>query len=285
MTKIRGNTYFEKSLSGATVGALLFSEITVLIDAPLKPEDGREWLATLNKAGASKNRLVINLDSHPDRTLGVQTLEGEAVAHNEVVRQIRRRAAVFKALRQESGGEWEETSGLSGLRWILPRITFTDHVFFYFDDKELRLEHHGGSSPDACWLVCPDDKIVFVGDAVTVDEPPFLGQAEIKVWLAQLDILSSRPFKDYTIIAGRGGKASGRDIGALRKMLKDIDGRLKRLGKKKTAVAEIDKLAAKLAEKYKATSKRHSLFAQRLRYGIQNYYSRHYLSGKTSSNY
>lgn len=283
MKKLKANIYYESSYSGATIGALLFSRDTVLIDAPLKPEEGRAWLSDLHKAGAKPRRLVVNLDAHPDRTLGGQTLEGQAIAHHEVVRQIRRRAAIFKALKLESGAEWEETPGLSGLRWILPRITFSGSASLHFDERELRLEHHPGSGPGACWLVSPKDKVVFVGDAVVIGEPPFLGQADIRAWLKQLDLLASREFKDFTILAGRGGKATRKDLAALRRFLVDVDARLKRLAKKKSAPVEIDKLAAKLAGKFKGTAKRQALFTQRLRYGMQGYFAKRHLPASKSA--
>lgn len=282
MKKIKGNIYYDDSLSGATVGALLFSKDTVLIDAPLRPEDGRGWLANLSKAGAKPRRLAVNLDAHPDRTLGTQTLEAQVVAHREVVRQFRRRATIFKALKQESGAEWEETPGLSGLRWILPRITFSEHTVMVFDGHELRMEHRAGPGPGACWLVCPDDKVVFVGDAVVVDEPPFLAQADIPAWLKQLDLLGSREFRGYTIIAGRGGKVTARELNAMKRFLKDVDVRLKKLGKRKNVAPEIEKIAIKLSGKFKGTAKRHALFTQRLKHGLQAYFTRRYTAGGRS---
>ncbi|MCL5429127.1 MAG: MBL fold metallo-hydrolase [Chloroflexi bacterium] len=284
MKKIKNHIYYENNFTGATVGALLFSSDTVLIDAPLKPEDSRAWLSDLHKAGAKPRRLAINLDSHPDRTLGTQALDAQVLAHRETIRQFRRRAAIFKALKQESGAEWEETPGLSGLRWVLPRITFTDHTLLYFDDRELRLELHPGPGPGACWLVSPMDKVVFVGDAVVIGEPPFLGQADIPAWLKQLDVLSSRTFKGFTIIAGRGGKATSKDIAAMRRFLKTVEDKLRRLAKRKSAAAEIDKLAPKLADKFKAPAKRKLLYVQRLKYGMQNYFTRRYHPAKARTN-
>jgi len=282
--KLKSNIYYESNYTGATVGALLFSKDTVLVDAPLKPEEGRAWLSNLHKAGAKSRRLAINLDSHPDRTLGTQTLDAQVLAHRETVRQFRRRAAIFKALKQESGAEWEETPGLSGLRWVLPRITFTDHTLLHFDGHELRVEMHPGPGPGACWLVSPKDKVVFVGDTLAVGEPPFLAQADIPAWLKQLDLLASRNFRGYTIIAGRGGKAAGKDIANLRRFLKTVEEKLRALAKKKSAQAEIEKLAVKLAEKFNAPAKRKVLYAQRLKFGMQNYFIRRYQPGKSRNN-
>jgi glyoxylase-like metal-dependent hydrolase (beta-lactamase superfamily II) len=284
MKKIKGNIYYNDTYTGTTVGALLFSKDTVLVDAPLKPEDGRAWLALLNKAGAKPRRLTVNLDAHPDRTLGTQTLESQAVAHTEIVRQYRRRATIFKALKQESGAEWEETPGLSGLRWILPRVTFSDHTLLHFDDAELRLEHHPGPGPGASWLVYPEGKVVFVGDAIVVGEPPFLAQADIPAWLKQLDLLSSRHYRGYTIVAGRGGKAAGREINEMRKLLKDVEAKIKKIGKRKNAGPEIEKIAAKMASRYRGNARRHALFAQRLKHGLVAYHSRRYTSGSKSQN-
>lgn len=282
MKKIKKNVYFENSYSGATVGAFLFSNATVLVDAPLRPEDGRAWLGELKKAGASPKRLTINLDSHPDRTLGVQTLDAESLAHDETARQFRRRAAIFKALKQESGAEWEETPGLSGLRWIMPRITFSDSTQLHFDKTSLRVDEHPGPGPGACWLVSEADKVIFVGDALILEQPPFLAQADIDAWLKSLQILLSREYREYTIICGRGGKAMPRDIKQMVSFLKDVQNRLKKLTNKKTAQVEIDKLATRYADKYK-NSRQRTLYLQRLKFGLHDYYSRHY-SGRPRKN-
>jgi glyoxylase-like metal-dependent hydrolase (beta-lactamase superfamily II) len=285
MKKVNKHIYYENNYSGATVGALLFSKDTVLIDAPLKPDEARAWLADLRRAGANPRRLAINLDAHPDRTLGTQTLEAQVLAHREIARQFRRRAAVFKAIKQESGAEWEETSGLSGLRWVLPRITFSDHTLLHFDGRELRLELHPGPGPGACWLVSPEDEVVFVGDAVVLGQPPFLAQADIDSWIDGLDLLLSRQFRDYTVICGRGGKANSKDINNQKRFLHKVRSRLLKFSKRKTtAAAEIDRLAIKLADKFKKPAKRHNFYVQRLKFGMHNYYARHYLPASKSQN-
>lgn len=280
MRKIKRNIYFENSFAGVSVGAFLFSEHTLLVDAPLKPEDGRAWLAALKEAGASPRMTLVNLDAHPDRTLGAQTLQADVLAHEEVARQFRRRAAVFKTVRQESGAEWESTPGLTGLRWILPRITFSHTARLHFGDTSLLVVPRPGPGPDACWLEAPDEGVLFVGDTLTINQPPFIGQADLAQWMEQLETLQSRQYKDYTIIAGRGGKAEGRDAKQMHAMLKDMHGKLRGISRSRNASAEIEKLAAKYAERYKPSSKQRPLYAQRLRYGMQEYATRLLASAK-----
>jgi len=119
---------------------------------------------------------------------------------------------------------------------------------------------------------------------VVVGEPPFLAQADIPAWLKQLDLLASKEFRGYTVLAGRGGKTTVTDLNAMRRFLKDVEARLKPLARKKSAPAEIDKLAARLAGKFKGSGKRQLLYTQRLRFGMQAYFTRRYLPATKSSN-
>lgn len=278
MKKVKKGVYFQTAYSGATLGALLFPQDTVLVDAPLRPEDGRAWLAALKEAGASPRRILVNLDAHPDRTLGAQTLAADVLAHEEIVRQLRRRAGVFKALRQETGAEWEQTPGLSGLRWIMPRITFSDTASLHFAGTDLRIEPRPGPGPGACWLLAPEQEVVFVGDALTLGEPPFLAQADIPAWLESLEALLSRHYREYAIICGRGGKATPREIKQMASLLKDLHGKLRGISRGRNAAVEMDKLAARIAERFKPTHKQRPFFVQRLRHGMQEYAARHFPS-------
>lgn len=274
MKKIKADIYLENANPGVSVGAVLLQNGTVLIDSPLAPEDSRAWLAALRKAGAKGNRVVVNLDAHPDRTLGAQSLDAEAVAHRETARQFRRRASIFKALKQETGAEWEQLSGLSGLRWVMPRVVFSEQTSLQFDGREVRVEYHPGPYPGASWAILPEAKVVFVGDAVVLKQPPFLGLADLDAWVESLDLLLSSDFKGYRIISGRGGEAGIKDVRAQRRFLKDVESRLQRLAKRKAAPKEADKLAPRLIKKYKYPKKYEIFYSQRLKHGLRQLYER-----------
>lgn len=276
MKKFKGNIFVETRFSGATVGALLLSRGTVLVDAPLKPEEGLAWLAALNEAGAHPRRLLVNLDSHPDRSLGAQTLESQVITHEKSAEHFRSRAAIFKAVRQESGAEWEKLEGLSGLRWAMPDLVFSDKIQVHYGERELHLEFRPGPSPGASWLVAPESKVVFVGDAVTPRQPPFMALGDIPDWVESLDLLFSKEYKDYRIISGRGGQVRLEDVRTQRRFLKDVETRLERLAKRKADGGEVDKLAPKLIQKYNFPAKYRALYLQRMSYGLKNYYQRQY---------
>lgn len=278
MKKIKAGIFMESGYAGVTVGALLLERGTVLIDAPLKPEDGRSWLAALNKAGADSRRLLVNLDSHPDRTLGAQTLESQVMAQDQAVKQFRRRAAIFKALKQETGAEWENLTGLSGLRWVTPRVVYSDHGQIRMGDQEIVVEHHPGPSPGASWLLLPEAKVVFIGDLVAVKQAPFLSLADIDNWVDSIDLLRTKRFRGYKLVSGRSGIVKPKDLRDQRAFLRDVQARLRRIGKRKGDAKETEKLVPKLIEKYKYPAKDEKVNARRLKHGLHNYYLRHFTS-------
>lgn len=282
MKRIKGDIYTEKKYAGVTVGALLLERGTLLVDAPIKPDDGKAWLSALRKKGAKGTRMLVSLDSHPDRTLGAHVLDSPLATHRESAKQFRRRAAVFKSLRQESGAEWERQSGLNGLRLVMPKVIFADELDVRLGDERVVVESHPGPSPGASWVVLPDAKVVFVGDAVAVKQPPFLGLADIPAWVESLDLLLSKEFKGYRVICGRGGEIKPVTIRAQRRFLKDVEARLGRMARRKAPAKDADKLVPKLLSKYKYPVKYKSLYSQRLRHGLRNYHSRHYQSGSKS---
>jgi hypothetical protein len=60
--------------------------------------------------------------------------------------------------------------------------------------------------------------------------------------------------------------------------LKRIHDKVEKLGGKKAATAAVDKLADQLIKDFKAPAARQKQYTHRLRYGLSNYYARHYHS-------
>lgn len=283
MKKIKSNVYIESSYPGVTVGAICWPEGTVLVDSPLRPEDSHAWLAALKKVGAKEAMILVNQDSHPDRSLGAQELKKPLMMHSEAARELRQRAAIFKSLKQESGAEWENLDGLRSLRWLQPELQFTEETEIKLGANIILVRAAAGPSPGACWVILPEEKIMFVGDAVTKNEVPFIAEANIAKWLESLDLLLSKDFKDYRMISGRGGEVGVKEIRETRRFLSDMESRLEKLAKRKVAYAEAGKLAEKIFDKYKYPAKYKKIWIQRLRHGLQNYYiSKYFPALKTS---
>jgi glyoxylase-like metal-dependent hydrolase (beta-lactamase superfamily II) len=259
------------------LGALVLEKGVIMIDAPPRPDDGRAWLATLRAQDAGHERLLINLDSHPDRTLGVRNMDTTALAHTKTLKLFNKRPSIFKAQRADSGSEWESLSGLSGIRWLTPTLFFEQRAALHWGTTPVFVEHHPGPEPGAIWVVLPEKEIVFIGDTVVTRQPPFLANADLPRWLDALDLLLSREFKEWKVISSRSGLVQDKYIKDMRRVIAEIDKRMEQLGKRKKDPAETEKWIDKLFSMTGSLKKHKTQYTQRLKYGLRRYYGRRYL--------
>ena len=75
MQELAHHVYIETGYAGVTLGAINWSHGLVLIDAPFRAEDARSWRSALLNLGGGVDRLLVNLDAHFDRTLGVRAMD------------------------------------------------------------------------------------------------------------------------------------------------------------------------------------------------------------------
>jgi glyoxylase-like metal-dependent hydrolase (beta-lactamase superfamily II) len=275
MQQIGQGIYYEDSYLGVTVGALIFSYGVLTIDAPLRAEDARSWRAAINNYRGGSNRLLVSLDAHPDRTLGTRALECTIVAHQKAALVFRNRPTIFKGLNVETGSVWETFNDAIGMRWASPDITFTDKMHLHWGGPEVVLEYQPGPTPGSIWIEIPEAKIIFVGDTVVQNQPPFLMQADIPAWLESLNVLLKQ-YAGYSIVSGRGGLVKPEDIRFMSKMLKDVTSAVEHLGSKNAAPEATQELAAKMISRFSATGKLRELYLTRLRYGLYQYYARRF---------
>jgi len=276
MDSINKHIFVENQYPGVTLGVIRQSRGLIQIDAPPSPEDGRSWRATLMNFGSGPERILINLDAHPDRTLGVRAMDCSVIAHEKTAQVFRNRPSTFKAQGDDTGASWENIPGLTGIRWVAPEISFTHSMTMQSDDSAILLESHPGPNPGAIWVILPEENIVFVGDAVLKNQPPFLANADIPVWLETLALLQSKEYRDFTIVSGRGGVVTEAVIKSQVAFLKDVLKRIEKISKKKHSADLVDGLAQPLLSHFKAPATRQKQYVQRLRYGLKHYYARHY---------
>lgn len=275
MQKIEQGIYYEDSYPGVTIGVIILPLGTVLIDAPLRAEDARSWLSLLYNLGAKPNRILINLDAHPDRTLGARSMECTIIAHQKTAQVFRNRPSVFKGQNAESGSEWETYDDVVGTRWAIPDITFTSNLTLHWGEHEVIIEHHAGPAPGSTWVIIPGKGIVFVGDVILAGQPPFLTNADIPSWVETLDVLLDF-YRDYTIVSGRGGIVTIGDVNTQQRHLKNILKGLEKLAKRNAAPENIENLIPGLLADLDFAPELKEQYIQRYRHGLYQYYTRHY---------
>lgn len=278
MDAIAKNVYIEDRYLGVTLGVIVQPRGLVQIDAPPSPEDSRIWRASLMGMGGGAERVLINLDAHPDRTLGARAMDCTVIAHEKTAQAFRNRPNTFKAQGDETGANWEAIPGLGSVRWAPPEISFMERMTLHWGETPILLESHPGPASGAIWVILPGEKVVFVGDAVTKGQPPFLAYASLPEWIESLKKLQDAEFKGFTIVSSRGGVVTQQVVRTQADILKRIHDRVEKLGSKKSPPAAVDKLAEQLLKDFKVPSARQKQYAHRLRYGLNHYYVRHYHS-------
>ncbi len=275
MQQVDRGIFFEDAYLGVTVGGLVFSHGTIMVDNPLRMEDARSWRsALLNQRGGS-NRLMVNLDAHPDRTLGAKTMDCTVVAQQKTAQVFRNRPTIFKGQNAPTGSAWESYPEAIGMRWAPPDITFTQRMSLHWGGPEIILEHHPGPMTGSTWVVIPAEKVIFVGDTVVVNQPPFLANADLGEWIESLELLAGT-YEDYLIVAGRGGLASKKIVTTQIQTLKNIAKGIERLVKRNASPEATNDLIPSLLREYAYDQEWEDIYTHRLRYGLYQYYARHY---------
>ena len=274
MQEITNTIFIEDQFHGVTLGVIVTPRGLIQIDAPPSPEDARSWRAALMNLGGGMERALINLDAHPDRTLGARAMDCTVIAHEKTANMFRTRPNTFKAQGEETGADWESIPGLGSVRWSPPEISFLDQMTLHWGDTPVVLEHHAGPSSGSIWVHLPEEKIVFVGDAVLKNQPPFFAGANLTDWITALNLLLGPEFKGYTIISSRGGVVTTNIVKTQLDFIKQVHDKLDKVTAKKANPAAIEKLVTTLLTSFKAPAARQKQFAQRLRYGLLHYNSR-----------
>ncbi len=279
MQSIASRIFIEDSFPGVTLGAISTPRGLVYVDAPPSSEDSRAWRASLMNVGAGADRALINLDSHPDRTLGARAMDCTIIAHEKTANVFRNRPTTFKAQGDETGANWESIPGIGSVRWAPPEISFTDTLTLYWGETPIQLEHRPGPASGAIWVILPAEKIVFIGDLALKNQPPFLSNADLPAWINSLKLLLSsagNEYKGFTIVSGRGGAVTLPAVKSQLETLKHLHDRMEKLAARSAAPEATEKLVEVLFSGFKAPASRQKHFAQRLRYGLLHYYIRHY---------
>lgn len=274
MLEITPEIIVETSYLGVTLGAINAPHGLILIDSPIKQEDIRSWRSALLNLGGGVDRLLINLDAHPDRTLGVRLMECTVVGHEKMSQAFRNRPTTFKSQTSDTGADWELAPALGTVRWNPPEISFTNQLKIEWGGHQIILEDRSGPSAGAIWVRIPEDKVVFVGDAVVKDQPPFISQADLPLWISHLKELLAPEFREYFFISGRSGLIAHEDVRRQVVFLEKLIPILAGLEHDKQSADHVENILPDLLSHFLFPAERSVQYTQRLRWGLLHYHSR-----------
>ncbi len=200
--EIAKNIFVKLDYEGANVGCVLTDEGAIVIDTPMIPAEAKDWANTVAQL-SNTVLFVFNTDHHRTHVMGNQFFNVPVLAHEAAWKEmanykdtfIERTKNLFKK-RPEIQKQFDN------IRIIKPELSFTGKLIMQKGGQELHFIHLGGHTPATSGLYLPEEKILFTGDLVVVDEHPALGQCNSENWLKKLRWLRRQKFS--TIVPGHG---------------------------------------------------------------------------------
>jgi glyoxylase-like metal-dependent hydrolase (beta-lactamase superfamily II) len=191
--EIAPRVFVETEYHGANVAFVVTGEGVILIDTPMLPNEARLWWGEILKRTDQEILYIINTDHHRAHVIGNQFFPtATVVAHEHAWKEMKsygdsfrtRLINMYRDRIPEAVEEWKEH-----LEIIKPEITFTGRTIFFKGDKEIHMIPVGGHTPATTVVLLPEEKLLFAGDVVVTNRPPFLSQGNTKQWLEALTYL------------------------------------------------------------------------------------------------
>jgi glyoxylase-like metal-dependent hydrolase (beta-lactamase superfamily II) len=276
MKELAHNIFIETDYPGVTLGAINWKHSMVLIDAPLRLEDIRTWRSTLLNLGAGSERLLINLDAHYDRTVGARSMDCTIIGHEKMASVFHNRPITFKSQSTEIGALSELYDSIGSIRWAPPDITFSKEMQLNDENASIILEYRPGNASGSIWVRIPEEKIIFIGDSVVVNQPPFLAFSHIPTWVETLQQLLLPEYREYIIVSGRGGIIRQEQVKKQIEWLTRVEQKLNDLASAQATADDTEKMIPLLLREYNQNIPELPMFKRRLKFGLNQYFTRNY---------
>lgn len=270
MREIAPDVYHESKYPAVHLGLVVSNQSLLLVDSPIRLEDGRSWLARISEFG--KLRYLVMLDHHPDRVVGARDMNICLIGHQLTAQALAGKSDSFKGSAHPIGAETDRIKRITGLNRSVPDLSFSSKMSIRLGKLKVELWHQPGPTGGSIWTALPGQGVVFIGDAVTLKEPPYLGDANIPDWIASLDELRSSHLQAYTMVSSRDGVIGREDINNMAKFLRKVKTRLEWLAAASDLESELNAHAEELLLDFPVPSGRVERARLRLRVGLEELY-------------
>jgi len=274
MRKITSDVYIENKFPAVHLGLIVIDGRTMLIDSPIRLEDGRAWLHQVEEYG--EPFYTVLLDPHPDRVIGARDSQIPLVGHTVTSQIMAMKSDSFKGSAHPIGAETDRLKRVTGVSRSIPNLTLSDKMTIRLEGGEVELWHRPGPMEGSAWVVFHKREVIFIGDAVTVDEPPFVGDSNIPAWLETLDDLRSSGLRSYHLISSRDGEIDREEINTMARFLRKVQLRIERLEGMGEPDSSFDKIAAELLRDFSLSGSCDDRANLRLRVGLEDLHQKLY---------
>jgi glyoxylase-like metal-dependent hydrolase (beta-lactamase superfamily II) len=272
MREVAAGIFVEGRYAGVHVGAIASAGHVLLVDSPVRIEDGRDWAGQMS--GHGRPRYLALLDHHPDRVLGARGFDLPILAHDITREVMSGWPDTYKGAARPLGCEADRLKRITGVSRAIPDLTFQDRMVLHVGQREVHLVHRPGTMPGAIWVIVPELRTAFIGDTVAIQEPPFLSEAELEAWLLNLEDLRRAEFRNYRLISSRAGLVRQEAVGEMASFLKRVDKRLANAAKSRTSAETVGGYSRQFLRAFGLPSTRREQALQRLQVGLSRLYHR-----------
>ena len=205
MQEIAPNLFIEQHSLGMVTGIIRLAKSTTLVDYPFRQDEVKSWRAATSRMVSGDARYLIMLDTHYDRLLSAKASNCTMIAHANTV--LPARLKIINVKGQDEALVQTESFDPTGnvARLLPPEITFEDSFTMHLDEFDIKMKYRPGANYAAIWVELEAQKIIFVGDSVMVDQPPFLGFANPDIWVDEMELLAGKDYRGYQIVSTREG--------------------------------------------------------------------------------
>jgi glyoxylase-like metal-dependent hydrolase (beta-lactamase superfamily II) len=281
MPRLPAHVLVETNCRGHSVAAVVGSRGILCIDTPLLPTEADAWKKRLLEKGRAI-AFIVQMDSSPDRAFAAAHLasvfEGQPptlLAHQQTTDAMKTLQDSYKnnPLLGALEGSSYNLDPLS-LRWPRPAMAFNGSMTIHWNPSTVILRHAPSTTPGACWVLLPEEKILFMGDAVSVTLPPLLHEGRFEPWLETLALLRRAPFKGCRLFCSHGGWVEADAVAKFASFLRSAQRKAAVIREKTDPQKDISLAAQSLSEFFTFSAERKEFALRRLQIGLRALWER-----------
>jgi hypothetical protein len=272
MQEIAPNVFIEHNSLGLITGVIRGNSGSVLIDSPSRQDEMRSWRSGTARLITGEPRFLVHLDTNYDRLLSIKGTDYVIVTHINSLMPEKTKPSGSKTTDESTWVSEGHEALVSPFRLLPPEIVFNQSLSLFLDDTEIFLEHHPGSNFAGIWAELPGKKVVFVGDTVLPEQPPFLAYCDLERWRADLDILSDKKYRNYLIVSSRSGIVDQGGVQKMNEHICAIQALLEPLMTNGASLEEVLVVVPEIMQRYDTDANHLDMYFNRLRWGLTTYY-------------
>lgn len=268
--EIADGVFVDLDYEGANVGCILTDEGAIVIDSPMIPTEAKHWAETVAKL-SSRVLYVFNTDHHRAHILGNQFFDAPILAHEVAWKEMSNYKDTFiERTKNLFKKRPDVQKQLDDIDIIKPELAFTGRLLMNRGGREIHFIHMGGHTPATSGVFLPEEKILFTGDLVVVNEHPALGQCDSEEWLTKLRWL--RKQKYAMIVPGHGPLCNVEASEPVSDYIRSMRAKVRKQFKAGRTKAEAAVVISQMIDYFPYRQGEKSMIEKRIRAGVSRVY-------------